>query len=208
MSVYLSMKLSSKIYTCIYWVHACILLQLIFVLIERGHTCTYSYVWVHTMCNCFVPACALLARLHPAGLPAPYNRAAHLKAAHSLQQQETLVQEQISLLLCRQLQGSPKAASSAVMTLKSLHKSKQLYCSQSAFKRSTIIEEHQNWSCVAGQKLKFRECYGFPTVWHHLVFSRHIVSIRLSSNQQILLYSSTHVYWEPSFSKTMSNENS
>ncbi len=32
----------------------------------------------------------------------------------------------------------------AVMTLKSLHKLKQLYFSHSAFKRSTIIEEHQN----------------------------------------------------------------
>jgi hypothetical protein len=141
-----------------------------------------------------------------------------------LQQQDTLGQEQISVLLCRQLQGSPKAASSsavaeplaalaapasgseldsyvvwatnlrlnvvargrapeidrlyppswgcldrqeqrlfrygrecAVMTLKSLHKSKPLYFSQSAFKRSTIIEEHRNWSCVAGQKLIFRE---------------------------------------------------
>ncbi len=43
------------------------------------------------------PACTLLARLHPAG------------AAHSLQQQDTLGQEQINLFICRQLQGSPKA---------------------------------------------------------------------------------------------------
>ncbi len=171
------------------------------------------------MCNCFFPACARPARLHPAGLPAPCGGAAHSKAEHSLLQQDTLVQEQISVLLCQQLQGSPKAASSsavaeplaalaapasgselnsyvvwatdlhlnvvargrapeidrlyplswgcrdrqeqwlfrygrecAVMRLKSLHKSKQLYFSQSVFKRSTIIEEHRNWSCVAGQK--------------------------------------------------------
>jgi len=67
------------------------------------------------MCNCFVPACARPARLHPAGPPAPCGRAAHSKAAHSLQQQDTLGQEQISVLLCRQLQGSPKAASSSAV---------------------------------------------------------------------------------------------
>ncbi len=46
----------------------------------------------------------------------------------------------------------------AVMTRKSLHKSKQLYFSQSASKRSIIIEEHLNWRCLAGKKLIFREC--------------------------------------------------
>ncbi len=116
MSVYLRTKFSDKVFTssCMYWVHACIYFySLFFVLIERAHTCTYSYVWLgaHTMCYCFVPACAQPARLHPAGLPAPCWRAAHSKAAHSLQQQDTLGQEQISLLLCRQLQGSPKVAS-------------------------------------------------------------------------------------------------
>ena len=207
------------------------------------------------MCNCFVPACARQARLHPAGPPAPCGRAAHAKAAHSLQQQDTLGQEQISVLLCRQLQGSPKAASSsavaeplaalaapasgseldsyvvwatnlhlnvvargrapeidrlyppswgcldrqeqqlfrywqecAVMTLKSLHKSKQLYFSQSAIKRSTIFEEHRNWSCVAGQKLIFRESsWIFHGVTSPCVPSIDC-SIRLSSNQQILIH--------------------
>jgi hypothetical protein len=45
----------------------------------------------------------------------------------------------------------------SLMTLKSLHKLKPFHFSQSAFKRSTIIEEHRNWSCVARQKLIFRE---------------------------------------------------
>ncbi len=72
MSVYLSMKISDKVHTRIYWVDACMYFYSWFlVLIERAHTCTYSYVWAHTMCNCFVPACTLQARLHPAGLPAP-----------------------------------------------------------------------------------------------------------------------------------------
>jgi hypothetical protein len=53
--------------------------------------------------------------MHPAGPPAPCGRAAQSKAAHSLQQQDTLGQEQISVLLCRQLQGSPKAASSSAV---------------------------------------------------------------------------------------------
>jgi hypothetical protein len=189
-----------------------------------------------------------------------------------LQQQDTLGQEQISVLLCRQLQGSPKAASSsavaeplaalaapasgseldsyvvwatnlhlnvvargrapeidrlyppswgcldrqeqrlfrygrecAVMTLKSLHKSKPLYFSQSAFKRSTIIEEHRNWSCVAGQKLIFQECSWI----FHGVTSPCVPSIDCFDS---IVFeptnSDTHVYWEPSFSKTMSNENS
>ncbi len=114
MSVYLSMKFSDKVYTCMYWVHALIYLNTwFFVLIERAHTCTYSFVWAHTMCICFVPACARPARLHPASLPAPCGCAAHSKAAHLLQQQDTLGQEQISLSLCRQLQGSPKAPSSS-----------------------------------------------------------------------------------------------
>ncbi len=226
------------------------------------------------MCNCFVPACALPARLHPAGQrPAPCGRAAHSKAAHWLQQQDTLGQEEISVLLCRQLQGSPKAASSsavaeplaalaapasgseldryvvwatnlhmnvvargrapeidclyppswgcidreeqqlpvfrywrecAVMTLKSLHKSKQLYFSQSAFKRSIIIEEHRNWSCVAGQKLIFRE-----SSWiFHCVTSPCVPLIDcliwLSLNQQILI----HTCIENLNSVTMCNENS
>ena len=273
MSVHLSMKFSDKVYTRMYWVHACIYFySWFFVLNERAPTCTYSYVWAHTMCNCFFPACARPARLHPAGPPAPCGRAAHSKAAHSLQQQDTLGQEQISVLLCRQLQGSPKAASSlavaeplaalaapasgseldsyvvwatnlllnvvargrapeidrlyppswgcldrqeqrlfrygrecAVMTLKSLHKSKQLYFSQSAFKRSTIIEEHRNWSCVAGQKSIFRECSWI----FHSVTSSCVPSINCFDS---IVFeptnSDTHVYWEPSFSKTMSNENS
>jgi hypothetical protein len=67
------------------------------------------------MCNCFFPACARPARLHPAGPPAPCGSAAHSKAAHSLQQEDTLGQEQISVLLCWQLQGSPKAASSSAV---------------------------------------------------------------------------------------------
>ncbi len=62
---------------------------------------------------CFVPACSRPARLHPAGLPATCWRAAHSNAAHSLQQQDTLGYEQISLLSCWQLSGSPKAASSS-----------------------------------------------------------------------------------------------
>ena len=102
MSVHLSMKFSDKVYTRMYWVHACIYFySWFFVLNERAPTCTYSYVWAHTMCNCFVPACARPARLHPAGPPAPCGRAAHSKAVHSLQQQDTLGQEQISVLLCR-----------------------------------------------------------------------------------------------------------
>jgi hypothetical protein len=176
-----------------------------------------------------------------------------------LQQQDTRGQEQISVLLCRQLQGSPKAASSsavaeplaelaapasgseldsyvvwatnlhlnvvargrapeidrlyppswgcldrqeqqlfrygrecAVMTLKSLHKSKPLYFSQSAFKRSTIIEEHRNWSCVAGQKLIFQD-------WiFHRVTSLCVPSIDCFD---LIVFeptnSDTHVYWEP-----------
>ena len=116
MSVYLSMKFSDKVYTCMYWVHACIYFySWFFVLNERAPTCTYSYVWAHTMCNCFVPACARPARLHPAGPPAPCGHAAHSKAAHPLQQQDTLGQEQTSLFLCRQLLGSPKAASSSAV---------------------------------------------------------------------------------------------
>ncbi len=74
MSVYLSMKFPDKVYTRIYWVYAYIYFySWVFVLMERAHTRTYSYVWVHTMCNCFFlpaigrPACILLARLHPAG---------------------------------------------------------------------------------------------------------------------------------------------
>ncbi len=43
------------------------------------------------------PACTLRARLNP-------------KAVHSLQKQDTLGQEQTSLLLCRPLSGSPVAA--------------------------------------------------------------------------------------------------
>jgi hypothetical protein len=103
MSVYLSMEFSDKVYTCMNWVHACIYFySWFFVLIERAHSFTFSdsYVWAHTMCNCFVPAsgCARPARLHPTGPPAPCGRAAHSKAAHSLhwQQQDTLGQEQIS----------------------------------------------------------------------------------------------------------------
>ncbi len=188
------------------------------VLIERAHTCTTSE-HIRSASALFLsvpyqPACTLLACMHPAG-------ALNLKAVLLLQQQDTLGQEQISLLLCLQLTGSPKAASSSaaaeplaalaapascseldsnvvwatnlhlnvvarvrapgvdllytppwecldrqvqqlfcygrecpviMMTLKSLHKLKQLYFSHSAFKRSTIDEEHQNWSCVAGQK--------------------------------------------------------
>ena len=200
-----------KVYTCKSVLNTClyILLQLIFCPEWEG---TYLYILlrlstydVQLLCSC----------LRPEGPPATCwptcsLRAAHSKAAHSLQQQDTLGQEQISVLLCRQLQGSPKAASSsavaeplaalaapasgseldsyvvwathlrlnvvargraseidrlyppswgcldrqeqrlfrygrecAVMTLKSLHKLKQLYFSHSAFKRSTIIEEHQ-----------------------------------------------------------------
>ncbi len=71
MSIHLSMKFSDKVYTRMYWVHACkYFYSWFFVLNERAHTCTYSYIWAHTMCNCFVPACARPAqtRLHPAGL--------------------------------------------------------------------------------------------------------------------------------------------
>ncbi len=93
----------------------------------------------------------------------------------------------------------------AVMTLKSLHKSNQWYFSQSAFKRSTIIEEHRNWRCVAGQKLKFRE---FSWIFHS-VTSPCVPSIDCFDS---IVFeptnSDTYVYWEPSFSKTMSNENS
>ncbi len=114
MSVYLSMKFSDKVYTHMYWVHACIYFySWFFVLIERTHTCTYSNVWAHTMWNCFF-------------LPAPGRPGCTLLAC----------------LYWREC---------SVMTLKSLHKSKQLYFSHSAFKRLTIIKKHQNWSCVAGQ---------------------------------------------------------
>ncbi len=70
MSIYLSMKFSDKVYSGIYWVHACVYFySWCFVLIERAHTRAYLYVWVHTMCNYFVPACARPASLHPAGPP-------------------------------------------------------------------------------------------------------------------------------------------
>ncbi len=261
MSVHLSMKFSDKVYTRMtrrmYWVHACIYFYSWFFCPEWEGTYLYILLRLSTYdVQLLFPACARPARLHPAGPPAPCGHAAHSKAAHSLQQQDTLGQEQITVLLCRQLQGSPKAASSsavaeplaalaapascseldsyvvwatnlhlnvvargrapeidsdrlyppswgcldrkeqllfrygrecAVMTLKSLHKSKQLYFSQSAFKRSAImiIEEHRNWSCVAGQKLIFRE-----SSWiFHSVTSPCVPSIDcFDSNQQILIH--------------------
>jgi hypothetical protein len=82
----------------------------------RGHILVHTLTSEHISCaTAFFPACALLARLHPAGPPAPCGREAHSKAAHSLQQQDTLGQEQISVLFCQQLQGSPKAASSSAV---------------------------------------------------------------------------------------------
>jgi hypothetical protein len=75
LSIMMKFSLADKVHhdtsTHIYWVHACIYFYCWFlVLIERAHTCqcTYSccHVWAHTMCNCFVPACALPALLHPA----------------------------------------------------------------------------------------------------------------------------------------------
>ncbi len=66
MSVHLSMKFSDKVYTSMYWVHACIYFHSwFFVLIERAHTCTYSLRLstydVQLLCSC----------LRPAGPPAP-----------------------------------------------------------------------------------------------------------------------------------------
>ncbi len=89
----------------------------------------------------------------------------------------------------------------AVMMLKSLHQLKH----HSVFKRSTIIEEHQNWSCVAGQKLIFQECSWI----FHRVTSPCVPPIHCFDSIVFKpTNSDTHVYWEPSFSKTMSNENS
>jgi len=80
----------------------------------RGHLLVHTLTSEHIRCATALfrgPACARPARLHPAGPPAPCGgRTAHSNAAHSLQQQDTLGQEQISVLLCWQLQGSPKAA--------------------------------------------------------------------------------------------------
>jgi hypothetical protein len=57
----------------------------------------------------FVPACARPARLHslhPAGV-------LEFDSSHSVHKQDTLGQEQISLLLCLPLPASPVAASSS-----------------------------------------------------------------------------------------------
>ena len=116
MSVYLSMKFSDKVYT-LYVLGTClyILLHLIFCPDWEG---TYLYILVRLstydvqlLCSCLRPAGPPASA--PAGPLAPCGRAAHSKAAHLLQQQDTLGQEQISVLLCWQLQGSPKAASSS-----------------------------------------------------------------------------------------------
>jgi hypothetical protein len=53
----------------------------------RGHPApnrTYSYVSVHMMCNCFDPACARLARLHPAGLLEFLGSAFVVETRHTL----------------------------------------------------------------------------------------------------------------------------
>ena len=72
----------------------------------RGHILVHTLTSEHIRCSTAFflpapgrPACTLLARRI---------------FESSLQQQDTFGQEQISVLLCRQLQGSPKAASSAV----------------------------------------------------------------------------------------------
>ncbi len=80
----------------------------------RGHIHVHSYVtvWVHTICNCFIPACA-----RPARWPACTHRLRrarlNLKAAHLLQKQDTVGQKQISsfLYLPPSESGSPVAAS-------------------------------------------------------------------------------------------------
>jgi hypothetical protein len=273
MSVYLSMKFSDKVYTCMYWVHACIYFySWFFVLIERAHTYTYWYVWAHMMCNCFVPACSRPLRLHPAGPPAPCWRAAHSKAGAFVEASRHTWSRKNKCIIMLAATGLAKAASSsaaaeplaalaapasgseldsyvvwatnlhlnvvargrapeidrlyppswdwldrqvqqrfcygrecAVMMLNSLHKSKQLCYSHSAFKRSTTIEEHQNWSCVAGQKLIFREC---SWIFHSVTSPCVPLIDCFDSIVFEPTNSDTHVYWEPSFSKTLSNENS
>ncbi len=75
----------------------------------------------------------------------------------------------------------------------------QLYFSHSAFERSAIIEENQNWSCAAMQKEYIESVRGFPTAWHHLIFPWLIDSIQLFSNQQILLHKCIeplHLVWQ------------
>ncbi len=103
--VCLSMKFSDKVYTRIYWVHACIYFTADCWSWLRGHILGHTRTSEHIQCATalFLPApcrpvCTLLACLHPAG-------ALDLKAAHSLQEQDTLGQEQICLLLCQQLPG-------------------------------------------------------------------------------------------------------
>ncbi len=112
MSVHLSlsMKFSDKVYTSMYWVHACIYFYSWFFCPEWEGTYLYILLRLSTYDVQLLFSCLRLA-----GPPAPCGRAAYSKAVHSLQQQETLGQEQISVLLCRQLQGSPKAASSSAV---------------------------------------------------------------------------------------------
>ncbi len=74
MSVYLSMKFSDKVYTRIYWVHACMYFYSWFLYWLRRHilvhTHTSEYIrWATALflpVPC-LPASTLLARLHPAG---------------------------------------------------------------------------------------------------------------------------------------------
>jgi hypothetical protein len=93
----------------------------------------------------------------------------------------------------------------AVMMLKSLHKLKHLYFSHSAFKRSTIIY----WRA---SKLKL--CSRAKINISRVFMDFPQCDITLCSLDWLLWFtfeptnSDTHVYWEPSFSKTMSNENS
>ena len=74
----------------------------------------------------------------------------------------------------------------------SQYRSDQSYFSYSAFERSAIIEADWNWSCVAMQKKYWVSSLNFHSVTSprscFVDFRRSIGSIRLSSNQQILLH--------------------
>jgi hypothetical protein len=176
---------------------------------SRGHILVHALTSEHIQCATAFslpapgrPACTLLARLHPV----VWATNLHLNVVARGRAPEIdclyppswgCLDRQVQRLFCYGLEC-------AVMMLKSQHNLKQLYFSQSAFKRSTIIEEHRNWS-VAGQKLIFQECsWIFPSVTSPCVPSIGCFDSIVFEPTN----SDTHVYWEPSFSKTMLNENS
>ncbi len=140
--------------------------------------CSYYVGW-----NCSVPACALPARLHPAG-------ALEFESSHLLQKQGTLGREPISLLLCRPLLGSPEAPASGSQLDSNIVRPMNLHLNVVTRGRAPEVDllYLTSWGCLGSRQVQGQLWHvrGCAVVHLNTDWINYILAILRSKDQQLL----------------------